>query len=78
MQLRLIRNLSNSTGQKFAKISWEENPGITYPSVAAKEAYRVTHVKYIFPPSKQIILGNEANYRIERKKTPNSTIVSYE
>ncbi len=75
MQLRLIRNLSKSTGQKFAKISWEENPGITYPSVAAKEAYRVTHVKYIFPPGKQIILRNEANYRIERKKTLNSRLL---
>jgi hypothetical protein len=27
VQLRLIRNLSNSTGQKSAKISGEQNPG---------------------------------------------------
>ncbi len=38
MQLRLIRNLSNSFDQKSAKISGEENPGIIYTSVAAKEA----------------------------------------
>ncbi len=38
VQLRLVRNLSNtvcSTAQKSAKISGEENPGITYMSVAA-------------------------------------------
>jgi hypothetical protein len=37
----LIRNLSNSSGQKSAKNSGEENPGIIYTSVAAKKTYRV-------------------------------------
>jgi hypothetical protein len=38
VQLHLVRNLSNGTGQKSAKISREENPGIKYKPVAAMEA----------------------------------------
>ncbi len=81
VQLRLIRNLSNRTGQKSAKISREENPGIIYTSVAAKNRIylsirygtRLTTRSLLLPIS-QLIFKNK---QYQQKVFPSSIFVLY-